>query len=139
MWMFLHFLIFVRFCLDPFDIRELVVMRIRMLTKAVDALNVRDAKASSEADEASNGHMPTQHSSRKAATREKFRWKPSIDNLFKVSDQSQCLVQHIGMFAAVPRSMLPGRICDNANFLISNERVLLHALAKIQKKSDAKT
>ena len=110
-----------------------------MLTKAVDALNVRDAKASSEADEASNGHMPTQHSSRKAATREKFRWKPSIDNLFKVSDQSQCLVQHIGMFAAVPRSMLPGRICDNANFLISNERVLLHALAKIQKKSDAKT
>jgi hypothetical protein len=108
MWMFLHFLIFVRFCLDPFDIRELVVMRIRMLTKAVDALNVRDAKASSEADEASNGHMPTQHSSRKAATRENFRWKPSIDKFFKVSDQSKCLVPHIGMFAAVPRSMLLG-------------------------------
>ena len=89
--MFLHFLIFVRFCLDPFDIRELVVMRIRMLTKAVDALNVRDAKASSEADEATD---TCQHSSRKAATRENFRWKPSIDNLLKVSDQSQCLVQH---------------------------------------------
>ena len=46
-----HFLMFV--C-------EATVMRISMLTKAVDALNVRHARASSEADEASNGHIPTQ-------------------------------------------------------------------------------